>query len=82
MTTVGVRDLTKHASEILRAVEAGEPATVTVAGRPVAQIIPIPTGHWTGWDSIRTVFDTPTDDTWDAERRAFGSVGPDDPWAR
>jgi antitoxin (DNA-binding transcriptional repressor) of toxin-antitoxin stability system len=32
--TVGVRELRRNASEILREVEAGEPATVTVARRP------------------------------------------------
>ncbi len=82
MTTVGVRELRQNASEILRGVEAGEPATVTVAGRPVAQIIPIAAGHWTSWDRIRSVFDSPTDSTWDAERRGFGAAGLDDPWAR
>lgn len=41
MSTVGVRELRQNASEILREVEAGEAATVTVAGRPVAQIVPI-----------------------------------------
>jgi len=39
--TVAVRESRQNASEILRDVEAGEPATVTVAGRPVAQIVPI-----------------------------------------
>lgn len=82
MNTIGVRELRQNASEILREVEAGESATVTVAGRPVAQIVPIRAEQWTTWERIRQVFDSPTDAGWDAERRAFGVPGIDDPWAR
>lgn len=60
----------QNASEILREVEAGEAATVTVAGRPVSHIVPIRAEQWTTWERIRQVFDTPTDSTWDDERRA------------
>jgi prevent-host-death family protein len=82
MSTVGVRELRQNASEILRQVEAGEPATVTVAGRPVAQIVPIRADRWTTWERIRQVFDGPTDPGWDAERREFGAAGVEDPWPR
>ena len=82
MTTVGVRELRQNASEILREVEAGEPATVTVAGRPVAQIVPIRAERWTTWERIREVFDSPTDSGWDAELREVGAPGFSDPWAR
>jgi prevent-host-death family protein len=56
MSTIGVRELRQNASEILREVEAGESATVTVAGRPVAQIVPIRADQWTTWDRIRQVY--------------------------
>ena len=82
MTTVGVRELRQNASEILRQVEAGEPVTVTVAGRPVAQIVPVRAERWTTWDRVRAVFDSPTDPGWDADRRDFGAPGLADPWAR
>lgn len=82
MSTIGVRELRQNASEILREVEAGEAATVTVAGRPVAEIVPIRTQPWTTWKRIRTVFDTPTDVGWDDERRTFGAGDIDDPWTR
>lgn len=39
---VSVRDLRNHTSEVLRRVEAGETATVTVDRRPVARIVPLP----------------------------------------
>jgi len=38
---VSVRDLRNHTSEVLRRVEAGEPATVTVDRRPVAKLVPL-----------------------------------------
>lgn len=82
MSTVGVRELRQNASEILREVEAGEPATVTVAGRPVAQIVPIRAERWTTWERIRSVFESPTDASWDAERREFGSGDLVDPWSK
>ena len=82
MSTVGVRDLRQNASEILREVEAGKTATVTVAGRPVAQIVPIRAERWTTWERIREVFDSPTDAGWDVARHEFGAPGLSDPWMR
>ncbi len=82
MATVGVRELRQNASEILRNVEAGEPTVVTVAGRPVAKIVPIGGERWTTWERVRAVFDSPTDAGWDDERRRFAAAGLDDPWMR
>ena len=82
MTTFGVRELRQNASEILREVEAGRPATVTVAGRPVAQIVPLRGEQWTTWEKVRSVFESPTDATWDKERRGFGTTELEDPWSR
>ncbi len=78
---VGVRGLRQNASEVLRAVDAGEPATVTVAGRAVAQILPIRGAAWITWNRVKGVFDSPTDAGWGAERLDFGAVGLRDPWA-
>lgn len=41
MRSVGVRELRQRASELLRAVEAGETVEVTDRGRPVAQLVPL-----------------------------------------
>jgi prevent-host-death family protein len=82
MTTFGVRELRQNASEILREVEAGTPATVTVAGRPVAQLVPLRAQQWTTWGRVRSVFESPTDTTWDDERRGFGTAELEDPWSR
>jgi hypothetical protein len=48
----------------------------------VAQIIPFPAEQWTTWEQIHQVFDSPTDASWDDERREFGASGLDDPWSR
>lgn len=80
MVTIGVRELRQNASEILREVEAGKSATVTVSGRPVAQIVPISNGCWTTWDRVQAVFTTPSDSTWQGELRQFGATGITDPW--
>jgi prevent-host-death family protein len=41
MTTIPVRELRNDVSTVLRRVEAGETLTVTVQGRPVAQLTPL-----------------------------------------
>jgi prevent-host-death family protein len=42
MAEVALRDLRNKTSEVLRRVEAGEELTVTVNGRGVAQLVPLP----------------------------------------
>lgn len=80
MSTIGLRELRQKASEILREVEAGEAATVTVSGRPVAQIVPLRADRWTTWERMNAIYDSPTDPAWDL--RDFGAPGLIDPWAR
>ncbi len=82
MGMIGVRELRQNASEILREVEAGNPATITVSGRPVAQIVPIGVDRWTTWERVSAVFETPTDTTWERERREFEVLGLTDPWEK
>lgn len=38
MVTVASRDLRNHTSEVLRQASAGTPVTITVNGRPVAEL--------------------------------------------
>ncbi len=81
MSVIGVRELRQSASEILKEVEAGEVATITVSGRAVAQIVPIKAKMmWTTWQHVSPVFETATDDTWDAERREAGQGDLVNPW--
>jgi prevent-host-death family protein len=44
---IGVRTLRNETSKVISAVEAGERVTLTVRGRPVADIVPH--GHRTPW---------------------------------
>jgi len=41
VTSIPLRQLKNHPSEVLRRVEAGERLTVTVSGRPVAELSPV-----------------------------------------
>jgi len=43
MTDIPARDLRNDVSAVLRRVERGERLRVTVSGRPVAQLLPLPT---------------------------------------
>jgi prevent-host-death family protein len=42
MTEIPLRDLRNNTSEVLRRAETGEELTVTISGRPVAKIVPLP----------------------------------------
>jgi prevent-host-death family protein len=42
MTEIPLRELRNDTSGVLRRVEDGERFTVTVSGRPVAQLVPLP----------------------------------------
>ncbi len=62
MESVGVRELRRHTSEILRRVrEGGETVEVTYRGRPVARVIPVDrrpseaedvAAFWARWDQL------------------------------
>lgn len=79
MATVGVREMRQNFNEILRGVEAGEPTTITLEGRPVARIVPIRAQQWATWDEIQGVFDSPSDASWSDELHGFGAPGLPDP---
>ena len=42
MTDIPARDLRNDVSSVLRRVESGERLRVTVSGRPVAELVPLP----------------------------------------
>ena len=46
VTDVPARELRNDVSGVLRRVEAGERVRVTVSGRPVAELIPLPSRPW------------------------------------
>lgn len=46
MAEVASRELRNNTAEVLRRVEAGEEITITVRGRPVAQVVPLRRRRW------------------------------------
>lgn len=63
--TIPQRELRNNVSEILRRVEAGERFTVTVGGRPVAELGPTPPMRAVRADDVRVLLrSTPVDPDW------------------
>lgn len=53
MSDVPARELRNDVSGVLRRVEAGERLRVTVSGRPVAELVPLPARPRSiGWDAF------------------------------
>lgn len=54
MAEVASRELRNNTADVLRRVEAGEDVTITVRGRPVAQVVPIRPArrHWVSTDEL------------------------------
>jgi len=42
MTDVAIRELRNHTRQVLERVDGGEVLTITVDGRPTAQLVPLP----------------------------------------
>jgi prevent-host-death family protein len=84
MTTIPRRELRNNVSDVLRRAQSGERFTITVAGRPVAEL-----GPRTGRDRSACVGDlqqilasTPVDARWIAELallRGDATIGPPSP---
>ena len=68
MAKAGLRELRQNASDLVRRAEHGETVTVTVSGREVAQLGPLPRTQWRTWEDIVAVFEGPSDDEWSKDR--------------
>jgi prevent-host-death family protein len=55
-TVIPQKLLRNDIGAVLRRVEAGETMTVTVAGRPVAQLQPAPRRQWVSGPALREVW--------------------------
>ncbi len=86
MATIPQRELRNHVSEVLRRAEAGERLTITVDGRPVAELGPLASADRPTplRDLLAILRDAPVDAEWGAEleveRRTVRDEAPD-PWA-
>lgn len=63
MTTIPQKELRNNVAEVLRRAEAGEEFTITVSGRPVAQLGPAAKRRWVGGPALKQVFETPAPGT-------------------
>jgi prevent-host-death family protein len=57
------KELRNNVAEVLRRAEAGEEFTITVAGRPVAQLGPTRRRQWVSGPELAKVWDTPAPET-------------------
>jgi len=86
MTTIAQRELRNNVSDVLRRAQSGERFTITVAGRPVAEL-----GPATGPDRSASIAElqqiltsTPVDARWAedlAGLRDEDNAAAEDPWA-
>jgi len=85
MTTIPQRDLRNKVSEVLRRAEEGERFTITVGGRPVAELGPLAGGRAPAppsrLEAILT--EAPVDPSWPDELRRMreAEAAAADPWS-
>jgi prevent-host-death family protein len=79
MATIPQKELRNNVGEVLRRAQAGERITITVAGRPVAQLGPVESRRWVSGRGLRAVWQTPPPQTLAADVEGF-PASLDDPW--
>jgi prevent-host-death family protein len=80
MATVPQKELRNKVGEVLRRAEAGEEITITVSGRPVAQLGPIRARQWVPAEQLTELWEAPPDPTLDRDLETMGGEMRD-PWA-
>lgn len=71
MTTIPQKELRNNVAEVLRRAEAGEEFTITVSGRPVAQLGPASKRRWVSGRELGDVFRTPAPKTLEEDLERF-----------
>jgi prevent-host-death family protein len=71
MATIPQKELRNNVSDVLRRAEAGEEITITVAGRPVAQLGPSSRRAWVSGPALNGIWRTPTSQTLVADLETF-----------
>jgi prevent-host-death family protein len=80
MATIQQKELRNQVGEILRRAEAGERFTITVSGRPVAELGPVRARQWVSSALLSDLWATSPDLTLDDDLGVLGG-GLSDPWA-
>jgi prevent-host-death family protein len=63
MPVIPQKELRNNVADVLRRAEAGEEFTITVAGRPVAQLGPARRRQWVSGPELANVWQTPAPET-------------------
>jgi prevent-host-death family protein len=79
MTVIPQKELRNNVSSVLRRAEAGEHFTITVSGRPVAELGPAQPRRWVRIEQVDDLWSTPPDATLMDDLAAI-SGGIPDPW--
>jgi prevent-host-death family protein len=80
MPTISEEELRNDSDEILRRAEAGERFTITVGGRPVAEIVSAIRRQWVDTSALGDLFARRADPTLGSDIDAFGGELRD-PWS-
>lgn len=80
MATVPQKELRNHIGEVLRRAEAGEEITITVSGRPVAQLGPARTRQWVPGSQLTDLWKATPDPTLAKDLESMGGELRD-PWS-
>jgi prevent-host-death family protein len=80
MATIPQKELRNHVGEVLRRAEAGERFTITVSGRPVAELGPLRARQWVPPNQLTELWAAPPDPTLDQDLEALGGQLAD-PWS-
>jgi len=80
MAMIPQKELRNHVGEILRRAEAGEQFTITVSGRPAAQLGPIRARQWVPSAQLADLWTAPPDPTLEEDLQALGGELTD-PWS-
>jgi prevent-host-death family protein len=69
--TIPQKELRNNVADVLRRAEAGEEFTITVAGRPVAQLGPTQRRRWVSGPDLAHIWQTPAPRTLDEDLEGF-----------
>jgi prevent-host-death family protein len=72
MPTIPQKELRNNIGEILRRAEAGEEFTITVSGRPVAELGPRKPRTWVSGEVVNEILKRPADPDYMLDIEEFG----------
>jgi prevent-host-death family protein len=81
MEAVPQKELRNNIGQVLKRAEEGEELTITVAGRPVAQLGPIGRSHWVPSSRLAGLWSLPPDPTLEKDLEFMGGEMVD-PWTK